>query len=256
MNDTNTNTNTPNDIVGTGRSGWPRVLHVAACTLARQMASGHSKRGEDQRTDRYEARIDASTAWDAVADTYVRHADRLFAHPTRSYQPTADASRLLVGMSKQTLRRLERGERDVATGKDRPRCNRRDEEGNTVQVYAAHVDADVALADHEARGEAIGADYDVADATARAIDRLPAALQPTARHMLLSGGSADVPEGVASKTWYRRVADVRQALKRILPECGLAVTERTEKRTRDQRATARPLVPINGNLEPVALGRG
>lgn len=250
MTNTNTNTNTPADVVGTGNEGWPLVLHVAACTLSRQMATGHRKRGEDQRADRYNARIDESTVWDAMADTWLRFADRMHAHPTRSYQPTAGASRLMVGMSKMALADRESGRRDVVTGRDRPR-----QRVDGDREYVAHLDADVALADHQAHGEAVGTQYDVHDATARAIGRLPAALQPTARHMLLTGSVA-VPDGVARATWFRRVADVRQALKRLLPAVGIDTTEREAPRKRDTRGVGRPLVPINGNLEPVALGRG
>lgn len=246
------NNNAPADVVGTGSRGWPLALHVAACAMVRQMATGHKRRGADQRAARYDARFDDATVWDVLADVYTEYAPRLFAHPSRQYEPTSDACRLFVGMAKQRLSERTKGMKDTVTGKHQPR---RGSARQGSMSYIAHLDADVALAEHEAHGEAVASDYDVHDATARALGRLPVDLQPTARHMLLCG-SATVPDGVARATWFRRVADVRQAMKRLLPAVGIEAEERAEPRKRDTRSAGRPLVPVNGSLEPVALGRG
>lgn len=207
------------DVVGIDGDSWSNVVHRAACALVSQANTGHRRKGADGvvvMSGRYAPRFDANVMWDVIADTYVEHAARLFAHPTRCYEPNAERGRLLGGMAKVALARRERGERDLVTGKERPRKGT-----GKARRYHAHVDADEALATAAADNADVDA-YDVHEATAAAVERLPEHLRPTARHMLLTGNDGVViPEGVARRTYFRLVADVREHMRTLLPAVGL-----------------------------------
>ena len=207
------------DVVSIDGDSWSNVVHRAACALVSQANSGHRKAAADGdvvRSSRYAPRYDESVMWDAIADTYVANADRLLAHPTRCYAPNDDRGRLLGGMAKVELGRRERGERDIVTGRERPRRGPRGK-----RRYVAHVDADEALAEH-ATDDTSAEHYDVHEATVRAVELLPEALRPTARHMLATGADGVViPDGVARRTYFRLVADVREHMRTLLPKVGL-----------------------------------